>query len=437
MTPACSDLRRHVSEGTDFASTDVARRSELRLAVLLSHPIQYYTPIFRALAARCELHVFYGQKLTPQQQGSAGFGTAFDWDIDLLSGYPSTFLRNVSRTPGPEHFGGCDTPEIGTRLRAGGFDALLVIGWHLKSYMQGVLAAKRAGLPVLVRGDSHLDTPRSALKRSVKELVNPLFLRLFDRALYVGQKSKAFYEHYRYPASRLFFSPHCIDNDWFAARATTEARVQVRRSHGIRKDAFLVLFAGKLVAFKRPLDVVASAARCRIADRPVEVMVAGSGELESEMRRRAGELGVPLHMLGFCNQTQMPAAYAAADVLVLPSNGEETWGLVAIILLRVGHVWIERQADCLCVVALSFGTVPRPEAELGIVGVSVYGHVVQVNADAPLPQRFMYLTLTSCDALRIEAHDVQASSVHLHAGSLDHVGPELVTRFDARAPRCD
>jgi glycosyltransferase involved in cell wall biosynthesis len=163
----------------------------------------------------------------------------------------------------------------------------------------------------------------------------------------VGQKSKAFYEHYRYPANRLFFSPHCVHNDWFAARATTEARVQVRRSYGIRKDAFLVLFAGKLVAFKRPLDVVASAARCRIADQPVEVMVAGSGELESEMRRRAGELGVPLHMLGFCNQTQMPAAYAAADVLVLPSNGEETWGLVVNEALACGRPVIVSDA-CGC-----------------------------------------------------------------------------------------
>ena len=31
---------------------------------------------------------------------------------------------------------------------------------------------------------------------------------------------------------------------------------------------------------------------------------------------------------GFLNQTEMPAAYAAADMLVLPSTGRETWNLV-------------------------------------------------------------------------------------------------------------
>lgn len=317
----------------------------MRLAVVVSHPIQYYAPLFRALAARCDLTVFYCVQMTPQQQAAAGFGTAFDWDVDLLSGYRSKLLRNVSRTPGAEHFGDCDTPDIGNWLRAGRFDALLVVGWHLKSYLQATLAAKRLGLPVLVRGDSHLETPRSALKRHAKAIINPVFLRLFDGALYVGTKSREFYEHYHYPAYRLFHSPHCVDNDWFAARATVEARRQLRQACGIDDDTHVVLFAGKLVPFKRPLDVVAAVCRARAAGRKIDVMVAGSGALEDDMRRHAVELGVPLHPLGFRNQTEMPAAYAAADALMLPSN--ETWGLVANEALACGRPVIVSQA-CGC-----------------------------------------------------------------------------------------
>jgi glycosyltransferase involved in cell wall biosynthesis len=33
-------------------------------------------------------------------------------------------------------------------------------------------------------------------------------------------------------------------------------------------------------------------------------------------------------LLGFRNQSELPAIYAAADVLVLPSDRQETWGLV-------------------------------------------------------------------------------------------------------------
>jgi glycosyltransferase involved in cell wall biosynthesis len=313
-----------------------ARQASVRLAIVASHPVQYYAPVFRALAARCDLHVFYGQQLSPQQHAATGFKTAFEWDVDLMSGYKSTLLRNVSRRPASDRFMGCDTPEIAQHLRAGGFSAVLVTGWHLKTYVQAIIAAKRAGIPAMVRGDSHLETRRSALKRHLKEIVNPAFLRLFDRALYVGAKSRAFYEHYHYPSERLFFSPHCIDTDWFARRATPEARAGIRAARGIGDGTFAVLFAGKIEPCKRPLDIIAAAARCRGAGRRVEVMVAGSGELEEAMRRCAQEAAVPLHMLGFCNQTGMPAAYAAADALILPSESE-TWGLVANEALACGR----------------------------------------------------------------------------------------------------
>jgi glycosyltransferase involved in cell wall biosynthesis len=35
-----------------------------------------------------------------------------------------------------------------------------------------------------------------------------------------------------------------------------------------------------------------------------------------------------VHFAGFKNQSELPACYSAADALVLPSDGGETWGLV-------------------------------------------------------------------------------------------------------------
>jgi glycosyltransferase involved in cell wall biosynthesis len=309
----------------------------MRLAVLTSHPIQYYAPLFRVLARRVELRVFFAHRATPNEQARAGFGTAFDWDIDLTSGYLSTFLENVARQPGIDRFSGCDTPGIGHALREGKFGALLLMGWHLKSYLQGLLAAKRLGMPVMVRGDSQLATPRSPLKRMAKALAYPPFLRLFDAALYTGERSRTYYEHYRYPPQRLFFSPHCVDNEWFAARATREAGRHLRERFGIAAETAVLLFAGKLVPFKRPMDLLAAAALCRESGYNVEVMIAGDGELRGRLIAGAKELSVPLHMLGFCNQTEMPAAYAAADCLILPSDGRESWGLVANEALACGR----------------------------------------------------------------------------------------------------
>jgi glycosyltransferase involved in cell wall biosynthesis len=323
----------------------------MRLTIVASHPVQYQAPFYRALARRLDLTVLYAYSATPQDQAIAGFGVAFDWDVDLTGGYDHVFLENVSRAPVLKHFGGCDTPGVGHELRRLAPDAVLLMGWHLKSYWQAIWAARRAGIPVMVRGDSHLETPRSSLKRAGKAVVYPIALRVFDAALYVGEKSRRYWEHYRFPAARQFFSPHCIDNDWFAARATREERERLRVAHGISDDTAVALFAGKLVPFKRPLDLIEAAAIARAAGRNVGVMVAGAGELDQAMCNLALARQVPLHMLGFRNQSEMPAAYAASDMVVLPSDSE-TWGLVANEALACGRPIIISDA-CGCAADLA------------------------------------------------------------------------------------
>lgn len=301
----------------------------MRIAAFISHPVQYYSPIFRELSKRLELHVFFGQNVTPLQQAATGFGVGFDWDVDLLSGYESSFLHNLSREPSQEHFFGCDTPEIHTLLRLGRFDAFMVMGWYQKAHLQAIWSAKRLRIPVLVRGDSHLSMSRSVAKRFAKALIFPRMLRLFDAAIFVGTRSREFYEYYNFPATKMFYSPHCIDNKWFSTRATGEARNKLRAELGIGPSTRVVLMAAKMLDWKRHFDVIDAIQILRSRGLDAVLLTAGSGALESEVAGRARMSGVPLFSLGFCNQSKMPSVYAACEVLVVASTGRETWGLVA------------------------------------------------------------------------------------------------------------
>ena len=69
----------------------------MRLGILTSHPIQYHTPWFRSLAKEVNLEVFFAHQPEATQQGD-GFGKAFQWDVDLLSGYRHQFLRSLGWT---------------------------------------------------------------------------------------------------------------------------------------------------------------------------------------------------------------------------------------------------------------------------------------------------------------------------------------------------
>ena len=300
----------------------------MKLGILTSHPIQYQAPLFRELARQVDLTVYFAHRQTPEAQAEAGFGVAFEWDVDLLSGYQYEFLENVAQSPDTGRFFGCDTPSVRQRIAEGGFDAFLVMGWHLKCFWQAVFACQRAGVPVMVRGDSQLGTPRGRFKQALKRLLYPWILRQFDGLLYVGQRNREYLEHYGARADQLFFAPHCVDNNFFAARAAEDDPVARRQSWGVQPSDRAVLFAGKLVERKRPADLVRALASLRAPGQPVIGVFAGDGPLRDVLTSLGQELQVPLIFLGFCNQMALPGIYAAADLLVLPSEGSETWGLV-------------------------------------------------------------------------------------------------------------
>lgn len=302
----------------------------MKVGILLSHPIQYYSPLFRLLKEHVDLHVFYGMKDSPQLQAGAGFGVEFQWDIDLLSGYSHSFLTNISKQPGTKSFRDCDTPEIAEIIRDGGFDVFIVFGWYLKSYWQAIRACRAYHIPVLVRGDSQLNPADSLAKRAAKQITHRLALRHFDGFLSVGCRNREYLRHYGVSEDRIFRVPHFVDNAWFASRAESacKERERIRREWGADDSTFVVLFAGKFIFKKRPLDIVRALHILGEDDGAFVALFVGAGELESQLRSESDSLGVRTHFAGFRNQTEMPMYYANADVLALPSDASETWGLV-------------------------------------------------------------------------------------------------------------
>jgi glycosyltransferase involved in cell wall biosynthesis len=301
--------------------------SVLRLGVLATHPIQYHAPLFRALAREIDLTVFFAQRQTREGQSRAGFGVEFEWDVPLLDGYEYRFLSNRSPRPDVSTFGGCDTPEIYDVIRNGRFDAFLVTGWYNKSFLQAIWGCRRSETPLMVRGDSQLDTPRSPVKRAAKEIGYRAFLRAFDRCCYVGTRSRDYFVHYGVPSERLVFVPHFVDTEFFSDRAAKVDREIVRGGLGISDADHVLLFVGKFIPEKSPTDVVRAAAQLQQRGASTVCLFVGDGPLKSALEEESRRVGVRSIFAGFKNQSELPSMYVAGDVLMLPS-ASETWGLV-------------------------------------------------------------------------------------------------------------
>lgn len=305
-----------------------------RLGILLSHPVQYYAPWFRHLTGKLEITVFYAYQQDAIGQANAGFGVDFEWDIPLLEGYRYHWLTNVARHPSLNSFNGCDTPEIYDIIQSEQFDAFLIFGWNRKSAIQTIRACRRNNVPVLLRGDSQLETNRSPVKSMVKYLPYRWFLPRFNGHLYVGHRNKTYLQRYGVPEARLHFAPHFVDNVFFATTAhkakASGKPSQIRADLGIPKTSFVVLFAGKMIPKKRPADFISACLRAfsQPNGSDIHAILVGDGPLRPSLEDMAKQYSERIHFVGFWNQTKLPALYKACDALALTSDGTETWGLV-------------------------------------------------------------------------------------------------------------
>jgi glycosyltransferase involved in cell wall biosynthesis len=301
-----------------------------RLAIVSTHPIQYHSAWFRALAAHpgLDIHVYYCHQATPREQARAGFGVEFDWDVPLLEGYPHSFLRNVAHSPGHGRFGGFDTPEIQEIIRRREYDAILVNGWHYKSAWQAIWACWRSKVKVMVRGDSHLHTPRSIGKVAVKFFTYRGFIPRFDACLAAGKWSREYFLHYGARPERIFFVPHAIDSRrWqIDAERLEPRRGKLRKEKDLDENAIVFMFSGKFIPEKRPTNFIGAIERAARRNPRIQGLMAGSGPLRAECEDLVRARTIPIRFTGFLNQSQITEAYVASDALVLPS--EETWGLV-------------------------------------------------------------------------------------------------------------
>jgi len=309
-----------------------------RLAIVLSHPTQYYSPWFRWLGANTplEFRVFYLWEFGVNTRRDPQFETSFKWDVDLLSGYDSEFVPNVAADPGTHHFGGLKNPTLPARLAAWRPTAVLFFGYNWAAHLRGILWARGRRLPLLFRGDSHF------LGRGTPPLRTRILLRLlyaqFAAFLFVGAANRDYFRRLGVPERKLFFSPHSVDDTLYDASAPRHraAATALRAQLGLASGTRVILFAGKLVAAKQPRELLD--AFLAIGAPDTALVFVGDGAEKSALVAAADAAPAGrVHFLPFANQSEMPARYLLADLFVLPSRGEyETWGLAVNEAMHLG-----------------------------------------------------------------------------------------------------
>ncbi len=332
---------------TEFRATE-----KTRLAIVATHPIQHFVPLYRALAVdpRIELHVIFGSPLGVEAYFDAQMQTEIAWKMDMLAGYSSEFLGDSSPDK-QSSFWYPNSDNIGKRLSAFDPQVVLVYGYAQINVLRTLFWCRMHRVPALMISDSERSARSAGRRETIKRFLIPLIYRNISGFLSVGDRNEAYYQYYGAPKNHIFRSPFTIDEDNYTNTLARrdQARSDLRRRLGLRDDDVLILYVGKLYPSKRPGDLIDEMVRLRAQQRSenLPIVVAGNGEQFDTLRRVAHQEQINVHFLGFINVDELPAIYAASDALVVPSEIDRhplvcseaaCMGLPIIISDRVGAV---------------------------------------------------------------------------------------------------
>ena len=323
-----SNLEENGTEPSNRLKSAASGVRPRRLAILISHPVQYFSPLFRRLAEQPEidLTVLYCSLQGAGTMNDPGFGVSFAWDIPLLEGYRYKALRNF--WPGRlKGFFSCINPGVINELRKGAYDAVIIFGWGNLTNWLAFSGASLADVPWMLYGDTNVlkESGAKGLKPAIRRIFLTSLFRRTSAFLTSGGFNRAFYASMGVPATHCFWAPMVVDNESFAkgSKLAKASRIGVRELYGISPNMTLLLFSGKLVARKRPQDIL-RALRFLQAEFPLlGCLFAGEGVLRQRLQEETSRHKIAnAFFLGFRNQSELPRIYACADCLVLPSVAE-------------------------------------------------------------------------------------------------------------------
>jgi glycosyltransferase involved in cell wall biosynthesis len=311
----------------------------VRLAYLVSHPIQYQAPLLRRIAQQpdIDLTVLFGSDFSVRAYRDQGFGVDFKWDVPLLDGYKHVFL--------PRLRDGNDV-NVTTPLNRGivrqlrgtatepAFDALWVHGYATLNALHGIIAAKALGIPLLLRAESWLrDRNRSGLKLLLKRAAFVGLKQFVDAVLPIGTLNAEYWHHYFGDDVPQYLMPYAVDNAYFSqlALAAATRRAELQAELKLDPSRPVILFASKLQSRKHCDQLVEAYARLSpgggIEPHPYLVIV-GDGEQRTALHQQAQATGFDsIRFCGFRNQSELPRFFDLCTVFVLPSR-HEPWGLI-------------------------------------------------------------------------------------------------------------
>ncbi len=300
---------------------------------LNSHPIQYFAPLYKFMNDDGVVtKAWYCSDESIRGALDKQFGVDVKWDIPLLNGYQYQFFKNYSWKPsqGTGFFGLINLGIIKQLFKIQK-SVIVVHGWNYFTHFMVIMLGKLLGHTICLRCEmpQNQELLKTGWKQKLKNwgLKTIIFPRI-SNFLYIGTQNKYFYKSFGIKENKLIFCPYSVDNTRFRkeCKELMPELSNIRKRLGIPLEAKVILYSGKYMEKKRPMDLL-NAFKNLNSDKTWLVML-GEGELRSNIEDFIQENKLKNVLLtGFVNQSKVSEFYAISNLFVMCSEIGETWGL--------------------------------------------------------------------------------------------------------------
>ena len=293
-------------------------------------------------------------------------------------------------------------------------DVVNVSGYGQRTTWRVARWTRKTGKRLLMMSDSTVTLDAAGLKRAAKEFIVRHYYRYLDGALYLSEKNRDYHLRYGLTPERLFRGCLPIDVARLRSQATDReaARTALRQRYGIPQEAFVVMYCGKYVARKRPLDLVAAGQVLARKGLPVWTLLVGEGPERGTIEDYCRQNEVPnCTLTGFVNQAAISEYYAASDILAMTSSQDfhplivsegGVFGLPVVISEHIGCVGAEGSAQP------GVNALPYPGGDVAKLAEAI----------ATLHQNRELYEQMSAGAIRVaDEHDVSVAARRLSAAA--------------------
>ena len=281
----------------------------MRILIVTEIPAPFRIPLFNALAERpdVDLTVCFLAERDPRRTHYRVYRDEFAFGEVVL---PGIGLRRGAR------WLMVNRGMLGL-LRRSRPDAVLVGGWNQPAFWQVLGACRATRKPAFLWVESTGADAR--IKNSAADAFRRLALRTASGFVVPGRAARAYLRGFGVPADRIVEAPNAVDLTIFTERvdAMRADRDAVRSRLGLNGCVFA--YVGRLERAKG-VEVLVRAMR----DVPAQLVLIGSGSLDSELQHADGDR---VRVVGMLARDELVPWYAAVDGLVLPTRSD-TWGMV-------------------------------------------------------------------------------------------------------------